>query len=240
MSLIDIIANIRGSRPRFSNIADGIEELSSAVSSRRIFSGVTGGSGNAYTLTTGSSITLQNGDFFELILNHSASGSSTFQVDGNSAKPIVTINDRSIFDNMLFSGKPISLIYYNGDFIATSIQSGQQSYSPTIGSSGGTLSSTSVTFARFEVVNTRCKVEGDISGTASSTPNYITVTLPVENSTSDSYAASGSVDPSDASFTASGMLVIEASEQIRLYPHDGATFANGGWRGLFSLEYNVG
>lgn len=116
-----------------------------------------------------------------------------------------------------------------------------QSYTPTIGVSGGTYAGSATTAARFKIKEKTCSIFIDVnSGTTASTPNYLTFTLPVtpKRVRVPFYgwrAEAG--NPLGAVF-----VWFSGSSHVRVYPHDGTASAwgdNAGSGFFASGEYEI-
>jgi hypothetical protein len=111
-------------------------------------------------------------------------------------------------------------------------------WTPTIGASGGSVANTSITYAKYLRFGAACHIIGNFSTDTSTTPSYITVTLPftTENLGSFQGGVGSGFDGSDHMAFANPR---DNSTEMRLYKYDFSTWADRiGARFSFNLLYN--
>lgn len=149
--------------------------------SSQYYSGNSTGSANAYVLTNTIPVAaLIAGMEFTFIANFSNTASCTVNVDSIGVKTVKLPNASNCIGGEIAQNRQVTIIYDGTNFVLTRFAPEWTSWTPSFGSSAGSLTLMTATFAKFQHFGDRLKINVRTSGgsLASAAATYLTFTLP--------------------------------------------------------------
>jgi hypothetical protein len=145
------------------------------------YCGTSGGSANAQTVTFTPAVTAYTtGMQGSFIAGYTNTSTATLNANGLGVKTIKTLTGKALKGGEITAGLYYEFIYDGTDIILTSYKNSPLlSWTPTLGVSSGTYTSTTITNAKYQIFDGYYDYYVAFSGTTSTTPNNITFTLPI-------------------------------------------------------------
>jgi len=179
------------------------------------------------------------GQGFIFQANHTPSSSVTVGVSGLTNKNLVDIEGNAYIENTIQSGDLVMCVYDGTNFVTPYIRSIEvRDYTPTLGVSGGTFTSTTTTYARYSLIGKQGFIYIYFNGTTGTTPDYLTFTAPLD-SANTSVFAKGAVNNAGTVNYATACFFSSAST-VKIYPDaEQSAYADGSTFCYASIHYEV-
>jgi hypothetical protein len=231
---------IRTARPTRENIADLIEQAGMGISN---YCTSTSGT-NTITATCSSVTAYATGQHYWFLPANNNTGAVTLNINSLGAKSVTTQNGRALVLNMLVANIWAHVAYNGTNLVLMNVQEEWADYTPTFGASAGTWTP-GIYRARYYIKDNYSTVLSIrlSSGAVSSTPAYLTMTLPTtgKNITDYNQYIPMYLNADSGGFIGSGHgFVIPNSSVLQIYKSSLAAFTTANTYLTLSGEYEYG